>query len=184
VIANRIDRARSAHPFIGAAYLVVCLTLATALSYNALPRNDALVAGHGWSVGQADIEAVRAIEHESHGQPYTVLANQSVSAAAVSQLGFKRYHGETFFYPIPTGGELYNTFLRMTYNEPSRETAREAAKLGGTNVVYLVVNDYWWNARNLNDTLVTLADSSWAYGDASKGPGHATTVYKFDFTSK
>ena len=95
--------------------LAFVVAIGTALSYNALPRHDALVTGRGWSTGAADQEAVKLIEYDADGKPYTVLANQSVSAAAVDLLGFKRYSttndGDVFFYPIPTGGPLYETFL-------------------------------------------------------------------------
>lgn len=180
-IARLIDNARRSNPLIGAAFVTACLMLAAAVSYDALPRNDALITGHGWSVGKSDIEAVRAIERDSKDRAYTVLANQSVSAAAVSQLGFKRYNDQVFFYPIPTGGVLYDAFLRMTYSEPSRDTAKDAAQLGASDVVYVVLNDYWWNAANLAESLSAIADTEWSFGDAEKGIGRSVKVYKFDF---
>jgi hypothetical protein len=124
-IAIAIERMRSG--LIGAGALVFFLAVVSAQSYAALPRHDAVTVGRGWSVGRSDFEAVRAIDRDAGDRPYTVLANQSVSAAAVGTLGFKRYHEDVFFYPIPTGGALYETFLRMTYEDPSNETIKEAA---------------------------------------------------------
>lgn len=181
VIARLTDNTRRSQPLLGAAFTTACLMLAAAVSYDALPRNDALITGHGWSVGQSDIEAVRAIERDSAGRIYTVLANQSVSAAAVSQLGFKRYNGDVFFYPIPTGGDLYDVFLRMTYGDPSRDTAQDAAQLGGSDVVYVVLNDYWWNAANLSESLSAITDNEWSFGEPDTGIGRSVKVYKFDF---
>jgi len=123
--------------------------LGAGMAYAALPRHDAATASRGWSVGRADVEAVRLIDEDSEKQNYTVLANQSVSAAAVRTYGFKRYNDDVFFYPIPTGGELYDVFLRASYEDPSIDTMAEAGRLGGSDLVYLVVNDYWWDAEAL-----------------------------------
>jgi hypothetical protein len=127
--------------------------LAAGMSYAALPRHDAVTPSRGWSVGRADIEAVKLIEEDSNGEPYTVLANQSVSAAAVRTFGFKRYNGDVFFYPIPTGGSLYELFLKASYENPSAKIMTEAGALGGSHLVYFVVNDYWWKS----DELIELA---------------------------
>lgn len=133
---------------------LACIGILTAsMSYTALPRHDAVTPSRGWSVGLADIEAVKLIDENSDGEPYTVLANQSVSAAAVRTYGFKRYNGETFYYPIPTGGALYETFLKASYGQPTAQTMSEAGTLGGSRLVYFVVNDYWWKA----DELIELA---------------------------
>lgn len=174
------ERMRRVTPFVGATFLAGCLAVAAAQAYDALPRNDALITGHGWSVGQSDIAAVKAIDRDAAGSAYTVLADQSVSAAAVSQLGFKRYNDDVFFYPIPTGGKLYDEYLRMTYSEPSLDTIKDAARLGGTNLVYVVLNDYWWNADNLVESLGAISNDNWTFGDTTMGPGHVDHVYKFD----
>lgn len=178
-----IRRARERSSFFSFALIAACGTIAAAQTYTALPRNDALVTGHGWSVGASDMEAVKTIDRDAGKEPYTVLANQSVSAAAVSQFGFNRYSGDVFYYPIPTGGALYETFLRMTYQEPSRDTARDAAKLGGSNLVYVVLNDYWWNADQVGQSLSAIADKEWTIGTADAGLGTSERVYKFDFST-
>ena len=156
---------------------------AAAQTYNALPRNDALVTGHGWSVGLADIQAVQQIDHDAGDRPYTVLADQSVSAAAVSQFGFKRYNGDVFYYPIPTGGPLYNVYLDMTYKQATRDTAYQAAKLGNSKIVYVVVNDYWWNATTLDQSLQAIANAHWSLGPTGGALGTSAEVYKFDFST-
>lgn len=152
-------------------------------TYLALPRHDATIVGHGWSVSQADFEAVRWVDQNADGKTYTVLADQSVSAAAVATFGFKRYvkdptSGEQiFYYPIPTGGSLYAIFLRAAGDEPTRETIREATKLGQTDIVYLVLDDYWWNADDVADKLSAVADQTFTIENGK------TRVYRFDFTS-
>lgn len=181
-LATMLDRLRRGPPLLGVAALGLLLAAAAGLSYDALPRNDALVMGHGWSVGQSDIDAVRLIDRDAGRQAYTVLANQSVSAAAVLQLGFKRYQDDIFFYPIPTGGALYDIFLRMTYKEPTRDTAAEAGKLGHTQLVYVVLNDYWWNAEYTAEALSSIADAEWTVGKEDQGLGRSLKVYKFDLS--
>lgn len=127
-------------------------------SYASLPRHDAVTPSRGWSVGSADIEAVTLIDKNSDGKAYTVLANQSVSAAAVRTLGFKRYNDDVFFYPIPTGGDLYKVFLKASYGDPSTSTMREAGELGGSSLVYFVVNNYWWKSSELIEKARASAD--------------------------
>lgn len=153
------------------------VALATGTAYDALPRNDAFVTGRGWSTSRADVDAVTWIDRDAHDEPYTVLANQSVSAAAVALLGFKRYAGDVFFYPIPTGGPLYELYLRMTYNEPSRDTARDAAAIGGSRLVYVVVNNYWWRASELAESLGAISDRTW---DIEQGK---IRIYRFDMST-
>ncbi|MEK7116201.1 MAG: hypothetical protein AAB879_02285 [Patescibacteria group bacterium] len=175
-----LDRARSDARALLIPLVIGFLAIATAHSTNALPRHDALVTGHGWSVGESDREAVRAIDRDANSRTYTVLANQSVSAAAVSQFGFKRYNGDVFFYPIPTGGPLYQLYLDMTYTKPSRNIARDAGTLGGSNLVYVVLNDYWWKADEIAESLTEIADATWVIGEPEKGPGTSVRVYRFE----
>lgn len=170
-------------PLLSLSGFLFFITVASALSMNALPRNDAVVVGHGWSVGQADIQAVKLIDRDAGATPYTVLANQSVSAAAISQFGFKRYQGDTFFYPIPTGGPLYDVFLRSTYGEPKLDTIREAGALGGSRFVYVVLNDYWWKAESSSELFSAIANQEWQTGTADGVTGHMNHVYKFDLSA-
>ncbi len=129
-----------------------------AQAYAALPRHDAANVSRGWSVGQSDIEAARWIEQDAQGRVYTVLANQSVSAAAVREYSFKRYAGDVFFYPIPTGGPLYQAYLEAVGPESNPEIIREAGRLGQSDLVYVVLNDYWWDAQRVGEDLSTIAN--------------------------
>lgn len=163
-------------PLLIASWVVCCGALVAGQTYNALPRHDAGVIGHGWSVGTADIDAVKFIDKDARGAEYTVLANQSVSAAAVSTLGFKRYHNDVFFYPIPTGGPLYQLFLEATAI-PSRDPIEAAGVLSNTKLVYLVVNRYWWNAVNIQETLRGFADKTWS---VRKGENY---IFRFEVST-
>jgi hypothetical protein len=172
----RLEKAKSASFASVLAVLASLGILGAGMSYAALPRHDAVTPSRGWSVGVADIEAVKLIDEDAAGRPYTVLANQSVSAAAVKTYGFKRYNGDVFFYPIPTGGELYKLFLRASYEDPSRDTLAEAARLGGSDLAYLVVNDYWWDADELIERAKSQANRSFEIGDGK------AWVFRYDLT--
>lgn len=127
--------------------LLIFLALLTATSlYFSYPRFDHYFNSHGLSVSQSDIDAVRFIEKNA-SDDYIVLSNQQVSAAALSEFGFKKYHhqkSEIFYYPLPTSGPLYQYYLDMVYKKPSRTTINAAMDLVGVNEAYFVLNKYWW----------------------------------------
>ena len=167
-------------PFLFVAGCVAYASIASGTAYSALPRHDALITGRGWSTSQADIEAVRFIDRQAGNAPYGVLANQSVSAAAVSQLGFKRYaKNDVFFYPIPTGGPLYDQFLRLTYRDPNLDPIKDAAQLTQAQNIFVVINDYWWNASKLNENLRAITQDHWTFGNVDGGLGSRVDVYHF-----
>ena len=151
--------------------------MATSSFYLTYPREDAYASSHGYNVSEADIQAVHLIEELAENKPYIVLANQSVSAAAIQEIGF-RYYGNLFFYPIPTGNLLYQKFLEMN-ERPDREIAREALELvpmhGDVDTLFYIVNDYWWQAPRLIETSKTIANDWRSVG------GGAVHVFRFDF---
>ena len=138
--------ARIKYPF--AVFAVILVTAGLYLSY---PRFDRYHNSHLYAVSEADIAAVRWIE-ENAAADYIVLANQQVSAAALREFGFKKYYqsqipnlkSQIFYYPVPTGGPLYQHYLDMVYEEPSRENILKAMDLAGVNEGYFVLNKYWW----------------------------------------
>ncbi|MBD3281236.1 hypothetical protein GF391_00630 [Candidatus Uhrbacteria bacterium] len=171
-----LDKVRVSIPIATLITLLFLGAVGAANAHNALPRHDSVEPSRGWSTGRAEIQAVRWIDDEAGGRNYTVLANQAVSAAAVNEFGFKRYTTDNiFFYPIPTGGPLYEIYLKMTYEDPSIETVREASRLGKTNLVYVVVNDYWWEADKLVEQISEIAEEEWNIEDGK------IMIYKFDF---
>jgi hypothetical protein len=166
-----------------------CLLLTALIpssTYFAYPRNDGYEASHGYNVSQSDIDAVHSIEEDAGGVSYAVLANQSVSAAAIRELGFVRYFGDQFYYPIPTGGTFYKKFLSMN-EHPTRETAAASLSLVNAHcnsdpectlpfatTLYYVVDSYWWESARIVETTKGIADDWWALGD---GQVH---VFRFD----
>jgi len=158
---------------IKASLIVLLVALATGNFYLTYPRDDVYVTGHGYNVSQVDIDAVYKIDQMAEEQPYAVLANQSVSAAAIKNLGFDHYFGDQYFYPIPTGGAFYQFFLDMN-THPARETALEALALVNNKTedeslyaqqIYYVVNTYWWESSRIIETAKGTADDWFSLGD-------------------
>jgi hypothetical protein len=134
--------------------------------YAAYPRHDNYARSAGFNVGPSDFDAVSAIEKSAQGENYIVLSSQALAAAAVQDLGFKQYyHDDIFFYPIPTGGPLYQHFLTMVEDRPTDATMLEAMNLAGVDLAYFAVHDYWWQAPQIIENTKAIADDWFAVGD-------------------
>lgn len=152
-------RVRSLASPIAISFICLLIAIACGRIYRAYPYHDASRIEHGWNVSRDDMEAVRWIDANADGETYTVLANQAVSAAAIEAYGFARYTPENvFYYPIPTGGDLYEVFLRAASLQATAQDIRDAAHLGASRRVYVVVNNYWWDASSVQTLLETHAD--------------------------
>ncbi len=132
--------------------LIFLAILITVSHYFSHPRHDNYHNSHGISVGEYDRQAVRWIEDDSKGD-YIVLANQQVSAASLREFGFAKYYEtdseKIFYYPIPTGGQLYKYYLDMVYEYPSKKTITEAMDKVGVDTGYFVLNKYWWAYKKI-----------------------------------
>ncbi|KPJ85893.1 hypothetical protein AMJ57_01415 [Parcubacteria bacterium SG8_24] len=181
-LGSLLSRIRRSYPALRVGAAVLVAVIVTASVYLAYPRRDQYESSRGWSTSSFDVSAVRLINDDAAGRPYVVLANQSVSAAAVGEFGFRRYYasqdperpGDIFYYPIPTGGPLYEIFLEMNATDDGRETARRAARLAGVETVYYVVNHYWYRAQHLMLSSRRDADSWWSVEDSD-------FVFRYDF---
>lgn len=141
---------------IGAVFISISL-------YSAYPRFDKYFNSRGYSTSTFDLEAVQKIAAGTK-KDYIVLANQQVSAAALNLLGFNHYFKsaqgeEIYFYPIPTGGTLYQYFLLMVYKNPDRNTMLEAMAVAGADEAYLVINKYWNESGKIIAAAKLTADS-------------------------
>jgi len=138
--------------------------------YLAYPRADAYVISKGWSTSATDMTAAIAINDDANGEPYIVLSAQPVSAAALSKFGFFKYYntpeGQIFAYPVPTGGPLYQFFLKMIYIDPSSEYMNEAMALAGVKRGYFVVNSYWTDADHIIARAKQTSESWFGINDA------------------
>ncbi len=135
--------------FIKLTFILFLAMLVTASLYISYPRRDNYHNSRGYSTSQYDIDAVNWIYKNSKGKDFIVLANQQVSAASLHEYGFYKYYKinnkeQLFYYPIPTGGKLYEYYLDMVYKEPSKTTIKKAMTLANVNLGYFVLNKYWW----------------------------------------
>ena len=159
------------------AWIIISILILTSL-YLSYPRLDAYVNSRGYSVSEADLLAVRSIANQTN-KPYIVLANQQTSVASMKELGFDHYF-ETptesiFFYPIPTGGKLYQYYLKMVNEKPDRKTMKEAMDLVGVKESYFVVSKYWWLSSRIIAEAKINADTYWKINDGD------IYVFRFDY---
>jgi hypothetical protein len=139
-------------------FFAILTVIAVGNIYGAYPRHDNYARSAGFNTSQADLDAVQKIDALANGQSYIALANQATSAAAIGLYGFKTYyHGDIFYYPIPTGGSLYQKYLSMVNNAPSLNTIYEAMDLAGVDLAYFAVSNYWWQSTQIitNTKLLT-----------------------------
>ena len=171
-------------------FIFMLMATATASLYTSYPRKDDYFDSKSYSIGSADIEAVQAIEKDAMGEPYIVLSNQQVSAASLREFGFKTYYEnklcandknpvleldgavaysidcsnaflkDIFYYPVPTGGPLYQFYLSMVYGYPKKETMKKAMEMAGVQKGYFVLNKYWWASSKIGDE-AKLEAKSW-----------------------
>ncbi|MDD5527574.1 MAG: hypothetical protein PHO56_01185 [Patescibacteria group bacterium] len=142
--AKFIDLILSARPFVKYSWLTLAIILIAVSLYGSYPRLDNYYNSHSFSVGADDLAAVNWIAQDAGNTPYAVLADQQVSVGALWTFGFSHYYkNDIYFYPIPTGGPLYQIYLNMVYQKPDRATALSATDLTGVDTVYFVINKYW-----------------------------------------
>ncbi len=143
-------------------WITIGLIFMTSSLYLAYPRFDKYFNSRGYSTSTLDLEAVTKIDKGTNNN-YIVLANQQVSAGALRLLGFNHYYqsaiGDIYFYPIPTGGALYQYYLDMVYQKPDRETMLTAMNLAGVDESYLVINKYWYESGKIINAAKLTADS-------------------------
>jgi len=153
-----ILKAKQQNKFVCISFGVFGILLITASLYTSYPRVDHYFNSRGYSTSENDIKAVRWINDNAESG-YIVLANQQVSAAALNEFGFKKYYKrDIFYYPVPTGGSLYQYYLDMVYDKPSRKTMKSAMDLAGVNSGYFVLNKYWWAFKKILDEAKLSAD--------------------------
>ncbi|MBU0722198.1 hypothetical protein KKA93_01945 [Patescibacteria group bacterium] len=155
-----LEKIAKQNTFVIVSFSVFLSLVLSACLYMTYPRYDNYFNSHGYSVSSADINAVNWI-NENAKTDFIVLANQQVSAAALSQFGFKKYYGDgqIFYYPIPTSSPLYQYYLDMVYKKPSRETMLAVMNLVGVNQGYFVLNKYWRAFTKILDQAKLSADS-------------------------
>lgn len=146
-------------------WLIFGLSLLVASLYLSYPRFDKYWNSRGYSTSASDLAAVQAIDQDARPETYLTLANQQVSVAALAEFGFDHYYqtsvGPLYFYPIPTGGPLYQYYLDMVYKNPGRANLKGACALTGVKKIYLVINKYWHQSGRLINEAKLSADHWW-----------------------
>lgn len=172
-VGTAFARIRQSYPALKVGVILLVAALATSSLYLAYPRRDRYESSRGWSTSASDVDAVRLVNKDAGGAPFVALANQSTSAAAVREFGFKRYFssadpkypGPVFYYPIPTGDRLYQLYLDMNASHGSRSDAVKAMDLAGVDTAYFAVSFYWWDAQRIVITAKRQADKWWSVDD-------------------
>lgn len=158
MIVRQFNRRPKLIRFIGFLSATCLIALSLYFSY---PRFDNYFNSKGYSVSQNEIDAVRWINSDAGDKKYIVLANQQVSVAALNEFGFNNYYKNNtiFYYPIPTGGPLYQFYLNMVYAKPTKQTMSQAMDLADVKTGYFVLNKYWWAFNKILDEAKLSADS-------------------------
>ena len=156
----------SAKPFLYKSLLIITFSFTLMFSlYLSYPRFDDYDNSKFINVSQADFSAIKFIEKNANGQPYIVLSNQMTSAAALQTFGFSRYYNGQYFYPVPTGGELYKYFEQMIYQTPDKEVLAKAMDYTGVNISYFVLPTYWSRFTIITEEAKKYADAIYSLDD-------------------
>lgn len=129
-------------------------------AWNSVQKTKAINAS------ETDFEIAKKINLDANGRSYIVLADQPTSAAALATFGFYDHQlpaRDYYFYPIPTGGELYTKFfLPAMYRGVTPELLKDAATFANVSDVYIVIKPYWTNAEK---NIEAIKNSSLEYFD-------------------
>lgn len=138
--------------------VIVILTMTVSI-YFSYPIYDRYYNSKSANVTAADLNTVQYIHDNAQGEPYIVLANQMVGAAAIHKFGFANYYNSNFYYSMPLGNNnIYQEFLTMIEGQATREVAWQAMDKAEVNRLYLVVNKYWHSSKLANEQAENSAD--------------------------
>jgi hypothetical protein len=138
----------------------VCTSTIAALCgiwFVAYPAWNSIQKTKAINTSETDFQIAKKIDIKANGKSYIVLADQPTSAAALATFGFferKLPAHDFYFYPIPTGGELYTTyFLPAMYDGVTIDLLQKAAAFASTDDAYIVIKPYWTNAQKNKDAI-------------------------------
>lgn len=127
--------------------------------YFSYPVYDRYLNSKSANVTASDLNTVQSIDNNAQGQPYIVLANQMLGAAAIHKFGFANYYKDNFYYSMPLGNNnIYQEFLTMIEGQATREVALSAMEKAQVNRLYFVVNNYWHSSKIANEQARSSAD--------------------------
>jgi len=139
--------------------------------YFSYPRLDPKSITPGVSVSATDVEAVYRIDEMAGGDEYIVLSGQMMSAVALQEFGFRDYvvaDGEEYlWYALPTGGVLYQEFLRYLNQGADREVIDLIENGVGVHKIYTVIHSYTPGSESLVENAKKTADKFEEVGGGS-----------------
>lgn len=139
------------------ALTVLVISTSTYFSY---PIYDKHGNSKSFNVTATDLKTVELINQDAKQEPYIVLANQMVGAAAISQYGFANYYNDNFYYSMPLGNNnIYQNYLNMIEISATRDEALLAMEKAGVNKLYFVINNYWHSAKQAINQAEQSADA-------------------------
>jgi len=149
---------------------VSCVMLLMLSLYLSYPQRNIKARFPGYNVTASDFKAVAWIHGREKSEiDYIVLANQLVSAAALTNYSFAKYfdtpEGQIFYYSVPTGGPQYQEYGRMLYEGQKREYMEAAMDRVGVDTGYFVLNTYWANSDKIIEGAKESADSWYVVDD-------------------
>lgn len=128
--------------------IVIIVLIITTSTYFSYPTYDRHTNSKSFNITKTDLETVQIIEQLAADQPYIVLANQMVGAAAINTHGFAHYYNDNFYYSMPLGSaNIYQNYINMIETQASAEEAIAAMEKAGVEKLYFVVNHYWHSAK-------------------------------------
>lgn len=121
--------------------------LAVIIWYGSYPQFNPVMQRSAPGLGKNDVDAVLLIERLAERKPYAALTPQMVSAAALTQIGFERElqtaTGSRYPYPIPTGGELYQYYLRFWYEADCHSSVKKVFVWTRVPQLFIVIPHAW-----------------------------------------
>jgi hypothetical protein len=157
--------------------MVIFISFISVSFYLSYPRRDQYFFNKSINTTITDFQVVEYIDNASENN--IILSNQAVSAAAINKFGFKTYHNNVFYYPLPTSGPLYQLFLDAAYQrKDANSLLADVCKLACPENMYLVINSYWHNAPNLINSYKKTAHSWQQFSD------NTTFVFHYNLPNK
>jgi len=153
--------------YLAKSFLVSILSGLLLISlYLSYPRLNQYEPAKFFSLSESDIKAITLIEQIAAPE-HIVLANQMVGAAAIKELGFKKYYNNQFYYSMPMGEPktFYQGYLEMIYEGAKKETMQKVMNEAGVNESYFILNKYWQNFEKIANQAANSADKIYTVDD-------------------
>jgi hypothetical protein len=141
----------------------------TASWYVSYPQINDIAVSPAPGLSRGDMDAVQFIEANTKGMPYVALTSQMTSAGALMEFGFEKTiptrSGNVYVYAIPTGGELYQYYLRFIMPDEEPQTVQmEFNQFVDAPLVYIAVPDSWDPEGNIAKRLDPIVVASYRVG--------------------